>query len=223
MAAGNIRFPWDGRGASHHVAWGGRALSETGVRLPPPSYHTKPVVSSMQKKILQKRGIGTAAVLLAFISISFASPLIAANSSTPSYSFDLAGPNTALATVGPFAGDTIRLTGSGSFDPSASSVTASGSFTHYCAICGGIVRGTWSATSFNSFQAFGGPSAGVQGGVLVVTVTLYPDGGSPHPGAVLQLVRLVGDSSGAPASGLSIPNFGFTQPTSGRVFFHVSN
>jgi hypothetical protein len=127
-----------------------------------------------------------------------------------------------MATVGPFTGDAIRVTGSGNIAPTASSVTASGSFTHYCASCGGIIRGTWVATGFTRFTPYGGPSTGIQGGLLVMTVTIFPIGGSPHPGAILQVSCLVNAPPGAPDEGMTTPNFGFTESTGGTTLFHLS-
>jgi len=161
-------------------------------------------------------------ILASLFSLAFSLPIMAAQASSSAISFNLIGPNTALATVGPFSGDTIRLTGSGNFDPSSSSVTASGSFTHYCASCGGIIRGTWVATGFTSFKSYSGPNPGTQGGLLVITVTLYPDGGSPHPGASLHVSCRVNAPPGAPDEGIAIPNFGFTESTGGHTEFHMN-
>ena len=161
-------------------------------------------------------------VLASLIASTFSIPIFAVQAAASTDSFNLVTPNTALATVGPFTGDTIRLTGSGNFDPSTSSVIASGSFTHYCSSCGGIVRGSWVATDFDSFTAYGGPNAGTQGGLLVITVTLFPSGGSPHLGAILQISCEVNAPSGAPKEGITIPNFGFTESTGGNTHFHLN-
>jgi hypothetical protein len=178
----------------------------------------------MQQKELHARETKASVLVLScLLALSFSIPILAAQATSSTYSFNLVGPNTAFATVGPFAGDTIRLTGSGVFDASAASVTASGSFTHYCASCGGIIRGTWVATGFTSFTAYGGPNPGIQGGLLVITVTLYPNGGSPHPGAMLQISCEVNAPPGSPDEGTTIPNFGFTEPTGGHTLFHLNN
>src|SRR2546426_7165060 len=97
------------------------------------------------------------------------------------YSFNLITPNTAMAPSGDFAGDTIRVTGSGTFD-TAGTVVGSGSFQHIKPDGTVFSRGTWVATGFVSFRSFGGPNGGTPGRVLVLTVTLMPLGGSPHPG-----------------------------------------
>ena len=112
-------------------------------------------------------------MLVSILSLLAARPAVAASTS---YTFNLIGPNTAMALSGPFAGDTIRTTGSGSFDTGAATIVASGSFTHVKADGLVFARGTWVAASFTSFTAFGGPSPGFQGGVLEFVATLYPTG-----------------------------------------------
>jgi len=97
-------------------------------------------------------GVLAAAVLL---------PVNAA-ASTPSFTFNLHVPNTALASAGPFAGDTIRLTGGGSFN--SANVVASGSFTIFDPSGSVVESGIWHATAFTSFVSFGGPNTGEVGG-----------------------------------------------------------
>src|SRR2546428_8162817 len=160
------------------------------------------------KQLHAKESRVSVLIMTSLLALAISLPLLTAHASSSTYSFNLKGPNTALATVGPFTGDTIRLTGSGNFDPSSSTMTATGSFTHYCASCGGIIRGTWVSTGFTSFTSYGGPSPGVQGGLLVITVTMYPDGGSPHPGRILHVSCVVNAPPGAPDEGITIPNIG---------------
>ncbi len=174
------------------------------------------------KELHAKESRASVLIMASILALAISLPLITAHASSSTYSFNLIGPNTALATFGPFKGDTIRLTGSGDFDPSSSTVTATGSFTHFCASCGGIIRGTWVATGFTSFTPYGGPNPGIQGGLLVITVTLFPDGGSPHPGAILQVSCRVNAPPGAPDEGITIPNFGFTDSTGGQTLFHLN-
>jgi len=111
-------------------------------------------------------GVLAAAVLL---------PVNAA-ASTPSFTFNLHVPNTAMASAGPFAGDTIRLTGGGSFN--SANVVASGSFTIFDPSGSVVESGTWHATAFTSFVSFGGPNTGEVGGQLKITVTLTPAHGA---------------------------------------------
>src|SRR5229473_7183170 len=97
------------------------------------------------------------------------------------YSFTLDGPQ---AAGDPNTGNTILVTGSGSFDPSAGTVIGSGSFTIFNSGGAVVNRGTWKATSFVSFDSFGGFSPGLQGGVLNITVTLSSNAGTPVSMAV---------------------------------------
>src|SRR2546428_11034027 len=72
------------------------------------------------------------------------------------YSFNLITPNTAMAPSGDFAGNTIRVTGAGSFDTEAGTVVASGSFTHHKTDGTVFARRTWVATDFHSFRSLRG-------------------------------------------------------------------
>ncbi len=69
---------------------------------------------------MKKLAVLTIVVLFASL---FIGPVIQASS--PTYSFNLDPPNTAMDS----SGNTIRVTGSGNFDPAAATVVASGSFT----------------------------------------------------------------------------------------------
>src|SRR5215471_14542219 len=94
--------------------------------------------------------------------------LPALGSEPDSFTFNLVGPQTS---ENPANGQTIRVTGGGSFDTVSGTVVASGSFI----ISNGSVaisRGTWHATAFDTFTPFGGPTNGFQGGTLSITVTL---------------------------------------------------
>jgi len=51
--------------------------------------------------------------------------------------------------------------------------------------------GAWKATGFDSFCPRGGPNSGSQGGVLVITVTLFPKGGEPVTDVTLTVDCLV--------------------------------
>ena len=138
------------------------------------------------------------------------------------YSFNLITPNTAMAPSGDFAGDTIRVTGAGSFDTVAGTVVASGSFTHIKADGTVFARGTWVATDFVSFWSFGGPNGGTQGGVLEIKVTLMPAGGSPHTGIVMTVNCLVHKPAGFTGEeGTAVD--GFTERTGGETLFHIGD
>jgi len=157
------------------------------------------------------------AILLAAIFLpSRLAPTAAAGATA--YSFNLDPPNTAVNQFG----RTIRVAGSGTFDTGANSVVASGSFTTFLANGSRFHSGTWQATAFNSFVAFGGPNPGIQGGVLKITVTLFPDGGAPITGLPMSVTCRVNAPSGFTGDeGTTVGDF--TEKTGGRTLFHLDN
>jgi len=133
-----------------------------------------------------------------------------------SFSFNLLGPNTADNA----SGETIRTTGSGSFDDAAGTIVASGSFTHTTAAGSVVAKGTWEATAFTSFEGFGGPNPGFQGGVLEFVATLFPSGGSPVTGVPMSVTCLVNKPAGfAEDEGTTVG--AFAEKTGGATLFHV--
>ena len=155
--------------------------------------------------------------ILAAALLALALPAAAAAGPT-TYTFNLQGPNSALAPSGPHAGDTIRVTGSRSFDPAARTIMGSGSFTH----ADGTVhqRGTWRGTGFTSFTGFGGPSPGQQGGVLWMVVTHFPNGEAPHPGIPMSVTSTVNAPPGL-IQGTTVAEF--TVKTGGKARFHLAS
>jgi hypothetical protein len=140
--------------------------------------------------------------------------LRAAVSSSDPTGFELAKPNTA---VNPSTGETIRTTGSGSFN--AGSIVASGSFTHFNAAGSVVARGTWAATGFTSFVGFGGPHPGFEGGQLKFSATLFPDGGSPVTGVPVSVTCRVNAPSGfTDEEGTTVG--AFTEKTGGTTLFN---
>lgn len=164
---------------------------------------------------MKARIIFVAAVLTALVSAL--GP--AAKASDTTYTFNLTGPNTAMAPSGDFAGDTIRVTGSGAFS-TGGSVVAKGTFTHIKADGSVFARGTWQATSFTSFTPYGGPSNGLQGGELDITVTLFPVGGAPHTGIPMTVTCLVGTPPAGAEEGTTVD--GFTEKTGGETLIHLA-
>jgi hypothetical protein len=163
---------------------------------------------------MRSRAVALLAALCALVLLAF----VPAASAATTYSFQLTGPNTA---VNPTTGDIIRVTGSGTFDTSASTVVASGSFTHTTSTGALVARGTWVATSFESFDAFGGPNNGHQGGVLDIVATLFPSGGSPVTGVPIEVVCVVNAPAGfTEEEGTSVD--GFTEHTGGTTLFHLT-
>ncbi len=156
-------------------------------------------------------------VLAAMLSIlALASPT-AANDLT--YSFTLNGPQ---AAGDPGTGNTILVTGSGSFDTSApGTVIGSGSFTILASGGAVVSRGTWKATSFVSFDSFGGPNPGLQGGALNITVTLSPNAGTPETGVSMVVTCRINAESDAGKEGIIIGSFTNTLP--GHTLFHLND
>jgi len=101
------------------------------------------------------------------------------------YSFNTENPNTSL---NPNTGETIRLNGGGTFDTDHGAVLATGSYSIKDAEGQVIERGTWAATDYVSFEAQGGVNPGLQGGVLDITVTLFPKGGTPRTNVPMNFI-----------------------------------
>ena len=146
-----------------------------------------------------------------------------AHATNTSYSFNLVGPNTAMAAntipgTPIAAGDVLRMTGSGAFDTSAGTASGGGSFTHYKPDGSVFARGVWVITGFQSFSAYGGPNRGHQGGVLLVTVSIIgPE--ATFAGLTLQVSCGINAPSGAPDEGTTLPGL-FTEATGGTTLFH---
>jgi hypothetical protein len=135
------------------------------------------------------------------------------------YSFTLTGPQVA---EDPNTSNTIRVTGSGSFDTSARTVIGSGSFAMFNSGGAVISRGTWNATSFVSFDSFGGFSPGFQGGVLKIIVTLSPDAGTAVTGVSMTVTcRVNAPSNFKGDEGIIIGSF--TKTIAGHTLFHLND
>ncbi len=155
----------------------------------------------------------TALLLVATLVTLVPAPAVAASGTA--FSFTLTGPSTS---EDPSTGDTIRVTGSGSFDTDTGSVTGGGSFTHFNVDGSVFAKGTWVATAFGSFDSFGGPHPGFQGGVLWITVTLFPNGGGS---VVLPMsVTCEVNSPGGFEEGITVGPF--TEKISGRNLLHMN-
>lgn len=149
-------------------------------------------------------------------------PARAATTATSTYSFDLNPANTAVSPNGgtmcgpTTAGDTITVTGSGTFDPAAKTIKAKGSFTHRSATGAVVCQGTWKATGFTSFTAFGANDQGEEGGVLSMVVTHYcTTMGMTMTGISMTVTSAVNAPAGDTPPGITVGDF--TQPTSGTV------
>jgi len=155
------------------------------------------------------------ALLIVLIAFPLAFAATTATASGTTYSFNLTGPNVA---ENPTTHHTITTTGSGTFDPGAGTVSASGSFVHRLPDGSVFDRGTWVATGFTSFTGFGGPSNGFQGGYLQITATLFPSGGVPHPGIAMTITCVI-NSPGGYEEGTTVG--GFTEKTGGATLMHI--
>jgi hypothetical protein len=134
------------------------------------------------------------------------------------YGFSFFGPQVSSAP----SGDTIEVSGSGSFDPSADAVVGSGSFTISTPSGSVIKKGTWKATAFGSFRAFGGPRPGFQGGQLQITVTMFPNEGSPMTGVSMTVnCRIFAPADFTGPEGIMIGDF--SQVVRGATLFHLND
>jgi hypothetical protein len=139
----------------------------------------------------------------------------------PTYSFNLTGPQT---TKDPNTNQTIGLTGAGSFDQSTRTVVASGAFVILSSSGSPLSSGTWKATGFDSFCPRGGPSNGAQGGVLVITVTLFPHEGEPVTGVTITVICLIGTGCNPGAEGVTVTGSvgSFADVLHGRTLFNLN-
>src|SRR5258707_4620940 len=104
-------------------------------------------------------------VNVALVMLVLATPAAVAANTT--LSFELDGPQ---ITANPSTGTTIRTTGAGSFDPSAGTVVASGSFAELNPNGSVAARGTWVANGFVSLTLFCRPDSRTQGGSPQITM-----------------------------------------------------
>lgn len=163
----------------------------------------------MKRRALLLRGMALAVLLVSSLGLPTAA-------SGTAFSFNLIGPSTA---EDPSSGRTIRVTGSGDFD-TAGTVTASGSFTRFNSNGSVADKGSWQATAFVSFVAFGGPNPGTQGGQLKIKITLFPAGGSPETGVPMSVTcRVNAPATFTEEEGTTVGSF--TEKTGGLTLFHL--
>jgi hypothetical protein len=157
------------------------------------------------------------AVAASAILIFAGAPARAATASN-TYSFDLATANTALSPAGGMMaspGDTISVTGPGTFNPAARTIRAKGSFVHYSSAGSVVCQGTWKATAFTSFTDFGANDQGEEGGVLSLVVTHYcATMGMTMTGIPMTVTSTVNAPPGY-TQGTTVCDF--TQPTGGTA------
>jgi len=89
-----------------------------------------------------------------------------------------------------------------------------------------VSAGTWTATAFNSFCSRSGPNSGEQGGVLTITVTLFPKGGAPITGVTMTVTCRIGSGCSAGAEGVTLTGVtgfaDFTDVKRGATLFHLN-
>jgi hypothetical protein len=136
--------------------------------------------------------------------------------------FNLIGPQT---TKDDGTGNTIRMTGTGSFETPAGPVVASGAFAIFDSSGSEISAGTWKATAFGSFEPFGGKTPGEQGGVLHITVTLFPAGAGPVTDVSMTVTCLINEPAGflgTEAVTVTGTVGDFTDVVRGATLFHLN-
>jgi hypothetical protein len=102
------------------------------------------------------------------------------------WSFKLINAPTALNKNSP-GGESIRLSGGGTFDPAVGMVAACGTFTIFNGFDhpnGPIVHGTWHSTSFVSFTTEGGRRERRRGALTITLATEDQVGGGTGTGTV---------------------------------------
>ena len=169
------------------------------------------------KNRLSKADLAIAVVATSFLTLALVPAAVAKD---VTYSFTLFGPQTATNGT-----ETISVSGGGSFDFTAGQVVASGSFKITDNSTGAVVmKGTWKATAFDSFCSRGGPSSSVQGGVLVIRVTLFPNRGTPITDVTMTITCLVGSGCSAVAEGVTVTGSvgDFTTAVRGATLFHLN-
>lgn len=141
-----------------------------------------------------------------------------ASAQTTSWSFNLLGPNTAIAPNGL----TLKVTGSGSFDTVTAIITGGGSFWVISPSGTVVDRGTYVLTTFVSFKSYGGPNPGHQGGLLMLLVTATSSvTGMVFAGIPSTVSCRINAPSVAPEEGItSLP---FSESTGGLTLFHMGD
>ncbi len=196
-----------------------------GVCIPCVPYHGSTEYVGMNNSIRKTTILALSSALTIF-ALATAMLGSAYAASATAYSFNLIGPNSAIASNNipgtPItAGDVLSLTGSGTFDTTRGIANGGGSFTHYKPDGSVFARGIWVVTGFKSFSSYGGPSPGVQGGLLHVTVSIIgPE--ATFAGLTLQVSCHVNAPAGAPDEGTTLPGL-FSTPTGGNTLFHLDN
>jgi hypothetical protein len=125
-------------------------------------------------------------------------------------------------------GEALRITGSGTFNPVAGTITGGGAFTIYNAEeLGGITaRGSWVPTGVVSFTPDGGPNPGLQGGTLTFSAVFQFNLGFNVPVVLTVICPYVNGAfqEANDAVELQIGDELFTPPpggSGGATIFHI--
>ncbi len=133
---------------------------------------------------MKSRTVGRAYALtvgIILLSLTFANAATAGSEqATRQYLVPAFGaPDVAKATIG---GDTVTITGTGTFTPGEKDASGGGTFIHKNSLGAVLATGTWSAEGLISWTSFGlagaGFPPGFEGGVVVLKVHLTPSGGA---------------------------------------------
>ncbi len=151
------------------------------------------------------------------LGLALASVWPAATAKAAVYSFNVGQPPSISADQ---SGNTIRLTGAGTFDTVEQTVSANGAYTIRDSAGKVIEKGTYGDAEFVSFEALGGPNKGVQGGVLDITVTIFSNTGAVISGVPMEIVcPFENGAFDEDDDGTTIGPF--TQAVSGITVFHL--
>jgi hypothetical protein len=159
-----------------------------------------------------RRKFGTSALALLLAAVLWP----AATAQAAVYGFNMLGPMISTNQDG----DTIRVTGSGTFDDETELIHAKGAYTITDSAGKVKQRGTWFATDFGSFESDGGPNKGLQGGDLDLTITLLPDGGTAEEGVSMTL-RCPFDDGAFDNPNCFLIVGDFVNPAGGVMVFHL--
>jgi hypothetical protein len=132
------------------------------------------------------------------------------------YGFNMDPPTTSQNA----AGQTIRITGGGSFDTALGTVLGNGSYSIADSAGKAFERGVWVATAFGSFDSQGGLNPGLQAGVLHITIVLLPNGGTPRPNIPMTVICPF-DNGGFDENDDATLVGDFVTATGGKTVFHL--
>lgn len=111
-------------------------------------------------------------------------------------------------------GDTVAISGQGTFVTGSDEVTGGGTFVHTNSAGTVLGSGTWMAEELLSFTSFGGNAPGLppnfEGGLARIEVELHPTGSTGTLDAVLQIDCGINSAAGAEGVMLAVqdgPNF----------------